>query len=151
MPYTPPPPPEAQVDPARGVKGARERIERLLTDARKAVQEVMLVQFGLEKRVGEFIAEGRKLEDMGGTLWRPLTMTKMVVRDLEKSSHDLGTFLQELDWAIDPNPDFLPQHLERARIAGNKDQVAMIAEAMGMRKAWMEATRPKDSGTRGTG
>ena len=145
---TPPPPPsDSAGEDARGIEDSRKQIDDLLWAAKKAVEQAVLLELGLERRVGEFIDKGHKFEELESGLWRPLSMTKRCGRDVETDLHHLRTFLQELDWAIDPNPDFLPQHLERARIAGNKDNVAMVAEAMEMRKAWVEATKPKDPGT----
>lgn len=146
VPSPTPSPPDSAGEDARGIGDSRKQIDDLLWAAMKAVEQAVLLELGLERRVGEFVAKGHKFDELESGLWRPLSMTKRLAQGVDTDLHHLRTFLQELDWAIDPNPNFLPQHLERARIAGNKDSVAMIAEAMEMRKAWLEATKPKDSG-----
>ena len=138
--------PQTLDERTESVKDYRRQVEDLIWAAKKAVDQAVLLELGLERRVGEFVAKGHKFDELESGLWRPLSMTKRLAQGVDTDLHHLRTFLQELDWAIDPNPNFLPQHLERARIAGNKDSVAMIAEAMEMRKAWLEATKPKDSG-----
>jgi hypothetical protein len=128
------------------VKDSREQIEDLLWAARRAVEKAILLELGLERRVGELVAKGRKFDELETVLWRPLTMTKRVAEGLKTDTLHLRTFLQELDWAIDPRPNFLEEHLERAKRFDHKDNVAMLTEAMEMHKAWLKSTRAKDDG-----
>lgn len=138
--------PQTLDEGTESVKDYRRQVEDLIWAAKKAVDQAVLLELRLERRVGEFVAKGHKFDELESGLWRPLTMTKRVARDLETDLHHLQTFLQELDWAIHPRPNFLEEHLERARRFGHQDNVAMITEAMEMRKAWLESTRAKDDG-----
>ena len=137
-------PPESLDDDAWKIKDLMKDMNHAILMAKSSIWKALLYDGLIEVATREFLAKGHNFEELKECLWYPVSTSESLIRYLVNDSELLGRLLQELDWAIDPDPKFLDERLERLKhVSGMGEEVVMMNEAIEMRKGWLENMEQK--------